>query len=330
MNSTPRFGSSLDLNIHFHSLFLDGVYGTSGPFQAPVFFPAEPLASEEVHRVQRDGIQRIRRVLEAWGLNPTALGLPPRAGAQDPSEVNCAPEYEHPLLDFGEAAEASVLPELKAASIQSRVPLGPQRGQQLQRLLDLDLARAFAEASAAWSGQGRERVPAPLVATSGGFSLHAATVVPKGERGQLEKLCRYISRPAICLKRLEVQSDGRIAWYLRRAWRDGTKAFVMAPRVFLARLAALVPHPREHQLTYHGVLAPASPLRDLVVPRQVVQEEGGCSARPGHEPQRGAWIPWAELLKRVFGEDVLACPHCHGRRHMISAIRDPDGSGSDP
>jgi hypothetical protein len=163
-----------------------------------------------------------------------------------------------------------------------------------------------------------------MASRSGGFSLHAATVVPKGERGQLEKLCRYISRPAICLKRLEVQSDGRIAWYLRRAWRDGTKAFVMAPRVFLARLAALVPHPREHQLTYHGVLAPASPLRDLVVPRQVVQEEGGCSARPGHEPQRGAWIPWAELLKRVFGEDVLACPHCHGRRHMISVIIDPE------
>ncbi|MFT5735510.1 MAG: hypothetical protein ACI8WY_004197 [Planctomycetota bacterium] len=26
-------------------------------------------------------------------------------------------------------------------------------------------------------------------------------------------------------------------------------------------LAALVPHPREHQLTYQGVLAPASPIR---------------------------------------------------------------------
>ena len=34
--------------------------------------------------------------------------------------------------------------------------------------------------------------------------------------------------------------------------------------VFIERLVALIPHPREHQLTYHGVLAPASPLRDGV------------------------------------------------------------------
>ena len=36
------------------------------------------------------------------------------------------------------------------------------------------------------------------------------------------------------------------------------------------------------------------------------------------------YIPWVELLRRVFGEDVLRCPHCRGRRHMISAITDPE------
>ncbi|MBM4113849.1 MAG: hypothetical protein FJ253_10870, partial [Phycisphaerae bacterium] len=36
------------------------------------------------------------------------------------------------------------------------------------------------------------------------------------------------------------------------------------PLTFIERLAALVPPPRAHQLTYHGVLAPASAWRDLV------------------------------------------------------------------
>ncbi|MFT6111187.1 MAG: hypothetical protein ACJA2W_004117 [Planctomycetota bacterium] len=38
-------------------------------------------------------------------------------------------------------------------------------------------------------------------------------------------------------------------------------------------LAAIVPHPREHQVTYQGVLAPASSLRDQVVPRPVIRKE---------------------------------------------------------
>ena len=90
---------------------------------------------------------------------------------------------------------------------------------------------------------------------------------------QLEKLCRYVTRPAISLERFEVRPDGMVSWLLRKAWRDGTQGFVMKPYQFLARLAAIVPHPREHQLTYQGVLAPASSLRDQVVPRPVVRKE---------------------------------------------------------
>ena len=38
------------------------------------------------------------------------------------------------------------------------------------------------------------------------------------------------------------------------------------PLTFLSRLAALVPPPKVHQLTYHGLLAPGDPWRDEVVP----------------------------------------------------------------
>ena len=204
---------------------------------------------------------------------------------------------------------------------------GPRAGLPLKRLKDPDLARAFE--AAGWSSQ---RVSPPLVANSNGFSLHAATRVKAGDRARLEKLCRYVTRPALCLKRLEVRSDGQISWSLRRPWRDGTKAFVMTPDEFLARLAAIVPHPREHQLTYQGVLAPASPLRDSVVPRRLVGDESNATGAadaetsecPAKQSSGQSYIPWAELLRRVFGEDVLRCPHCHGRRHMISVVTDPE------
>lgn len=36
------------------------------------------------------------------------------------------------------------------------------------------------------------------------------------------------------------------------------------------------------------------------------------------------YLDWASLLKRVFGEDILACPRCgHRSTRVIAAIDDP-------
>jgi hypothetical protein len=43
----------------------------------------------------------------------------------------------------------------------------------------------------------------------------------------------------------------------------------------------------------------------------------------GTSPSKPGWISWSEFLQRVFGEDVLKCPRCRGRRHMISVITNP-------
>jgi hypothetical protein len=43
----------------------------------------------------------------------------------------------------------------------------------------------------------------------------------------------------------------------------------------------------------------------------------------GVVPAAGARIDWASLLKRVFWEDVLACP-CGGRRRIVSDVQDRD------
>jgi hypothetical protein len=43
--------------------------------------------------------------------------------------------------------------------------------------------------------------------------------VAASDRAGLERLCRYIARPAICSDRLTELPDGRIEFRLKRAWR---------------------------------------------------------------------------------------------------------------
>ena len=73
----------------------------------------------------------------------------------------------------------------------------------------------------------------------------------------------------------------------------------------------LLPHPRVHLVHYHGVLAPAAAWRSCVVP--TVGRDGIAP------PRRSAWIPWAELMLRVFGVDPLVCARC-GLRLAVRAV----------
>ena len=52
-------------------------------------------------------------------------------------------------------------------------------------------------------------------------------------------------------------------------------------------------------------------------------------ARPGGrgapEGRRGSSrLAWAELLKRVFATDALACPKCGGRMKVLATMTDPE------
>jgi hypothetical protein len=86
---------------------------------------------------------------------------------------------------------------------------------------------------------------------------------------------------------------------------------IFTPQVFLERLAALIPPPRAHLVTYHGVLAPGAALRDLVVPspprRKLRPEDHSSQDDPLAQRLRVRNMPdyqrrysWAELWRRVF------------------------------
>src|SRR3989454_11471263 len=72
-----------------------------------------------------------------------------------------------------------------------------------------------------------------------GFDLHANVAVPAADRTRLERLCRYLLRPAVAQDRLRLLDDGRIVLTLKTAWADGTRQLVFEPLTLLEKLAAL-------------------------------------------------------------------------------------------
>ena len=152
-------------------------------------------------------------------------------------------------------------------------------------------------------------------------ALHAGVVIAEHDRAALERLCRYGARPAFAHERLAWTEDGRIAYRLKRPWPDGRTELVLPPVAFLRRLCGIIPLPRRHLVRFSGIFGPAAKdrakLRALVPAAEAAEPDCAATA-----PRRRGRVPWAELLRRVFADDVLQCP-CGGRRGVLAVVTDP-------
>lgn len=249
------------------------------------------------------------------GEDPLVFHETPRLTTLDVAEVLAAIEPRVARLlerrDVGESAEdgwqaqAPVLAGLASASVQATRGSG-QRWADQAGALDDDLAsdRCLARAN--------------------GFSLHAGVVVPAGQRVRLERVCRYVLRPAVASDRLAVAADGRVLVTLRHGWADGTAVVALDPITFLGRLAVLVPRPRINLLLYQGVLGARSAWRAEVVRLAVAPAAADAEPAPASAAApravRAGGLRWAELMRRTFTFDVLACGRCGGRLQLIALI----------
>jgi len=202
-----------------------------------------------------------------------------------------------------EEARGSPLDELLGAAITYRIAVGPHRGHKAFTLQTLPPALADEKAGA-------------NVARTGGFSLHAGIAAKAHQREKLERLCRYIARPAVVTERLSLTRQGDIRVALKTPYRDGTTHVVFQPLDFIARLAALVPRPRVNLTRFHGVFAPNSRYRAQITPA------GRCrqgKADPNRtEPQKRRAMTWAQRLKRMFRIDIETCEFCGGAVRVIA------------
>ena len=281
-----RFGGALNLNVHFHMLFLDGVYvdGRAGP----VFRWVKAPTSAELTRLTHTIAHRVGRFLERQGLL-----------VRDDESAYLA-------LD---APDEDAMDTLIGHSVTYRIATGPRQGR---KVLTLQTLPAIDEPFTT------------RVGNVAGFSLHAGVAARANERAKLERLCRYITRPAVSEKRLLLTEHGQVRYTLKTPWRDGTTHVVFEALDFMARLAALIPKPRVNLTRFHGVFAPNSKHRALITPAG-----RGKGRETTGEPQdrtpaeRHTAMSWAQRLKRVFNIDIDTCQTCGGATRVIACIEDP-------
>jgi hypothetical protein len=183
-----RFGSALNLNIHFHMLLLDGVYTGGHAAQAkPRFQRVKAPDRAELEQLVYTISERTGRYLERLGLLVRDL------------------DNSYLALEPGDEAG---LEGVLGSSITYRIAVGPGRcAGQFHYLSYCRGATAGPQgllpAEPAGGGQsGRIRCP-------GGESGRAAA---RHERQKLERLCRYITRPAIAEPRLSLTPSGNVRY----------------------------------------------------------------------------------------------------------------------
>ena len=178
-----RFGSALNLNIHFHMLFLDGVYELDSEGATARFHAIETPTSVEMNRLLHGISERIARLLEREGYLE-----------RDSQEGSL-------LLD---GFDDDVINELQGSSITYRIAVGSQRGKKVFTLKTLP-AR----------DEEVDEINGQTLAKGGGFSLHAGVSAKSHQRDKVERLCRYIARPAVSTHRLERLPDGKLSYELK-------------------------------------------------------------------------------------------------------------------
>ena len=276
--SVERFGSALNLNLHFHSILPDGVFvpDDHGTLRFLALLPPE---DHEVHDLL---VRAARRVLRLW------------EARQEKADGDTDPYWSQVVAD-------AIQPPLPALATEAERPALAKR----------------------------------RCASIGGFSLHADVAVDARDRAGLERLLRYGGRPPFAHTRLALTPEGKVSYRLRRPWYTGQTHVVLEPTAFLRRLALLVPPPRQNLIRFHGLLAPNAKLRPALLALVPSPADGASAVPPAEVPQAATPAgdeapartvrrrPWAELFRRVFAEDLLCCPRCHGRMRVIALITDP-------
>jgi hypothetical protein len=340
-----RFGSSLNLNIHWHVIVPDGLFlpnATSEHVDTLNHRAPTRLDLEEI--VTAVAVRSVGWLGKHGYLRSEGEERPAENADTDSPWIRCL----QGSLGVGEL-------QRWAEHGRSEKKSDPAQGHRLPKS----------------KGLGAEHLK---------FNLHAGVSVPGGLPAARERLLRYCARPPLALERLSVLEDGTICYRIK----DSEKVRLMTPAQFLARIAALVPPPRHPLVRFYGVWAPhhrwrsrvvtATPLMKLSTysdpSAAPVRADGGpvadderppapsarqvastCETQltnskpqapsaaalpraesaplaPSHEASEElrfttlSRLTWATLYQRVFDIDPLECSSCAGRMRFVEVIED--------
>ena len=209
-----KFGGSINVNPHYHMLWVDGLYDVSGA--NAIFHELTPTNNDIINLVEMLS-QRILRSLKRKGY--------PVDDSSTQTEI-----------------EDETLDDIQSASVQSLIAIGERRGKKVRRI---GVAETGNFEGAILEGE--------RCATHRGFSLHGNVSCEAHEREKLEHMVRYIARPPVAMDRLAQRADGLISYRMKKKYRDGTEMLLFSPLELIEKLTAIVPRPRVHSTRYHEI-----------------------------------------------------------------------------
>lgn len=294
-----RYGSSLNLNIHFHILVIEGVWNKAdaktlahNPESKTKLRPLDPPTNDDIKDLTVKLSQKIKRFLEKKGYSKPTSG----------NDKDIVYEQE------GFFTDGAVIDEFQSASIQSRLATGPNRGKRVRKL-GQQVHLPF-----------RQELKGPRCFAVDGYSLHANTFCQAIESHKLKRLIEYVARPPFANERITRTHQGDVCLKLKKPFSDGTTHIVFTPLEFIEKLSALVPKPRVHLIRYAGAFARHAKIRpDVLVKARM--GEAATQVMPSDEPKapNEKSKSWARLLRKVFGIDVESCHACGGKNVKIVA-----------
>ena len=278
-----RFGSALGLNVHLHTLALDGMY-TRQPDGKLLFHPLPAPSDEDVARIARAVCRKVHGLL---------------ARQKDNHD-----------------GQTTLLDDLANASVQGLVATGPRRGCRMLRLGTTgddadatirskrcaDVAGFNVHANTCARANERERLEhlvkylaRPPIASDRLSELPDGRLALKLRQAWRDGTTHIVLTPHELIEKLIPLIPRPRAHVVRYhgifgpAAKERAKVVLRSGPVGLGRSAAAT-EPREID--------------------------------PSGIPRFGR-LPWAVLLKRVFLVDVLECPKCKGRMKILAAVTAP-------
>src|SRR5438445_8654801 len=158
-----RFGGAINLNVHYHVVFLEGVYlDRTDQGLKPRFVKVEPPSDADIADVVQMISRRVIRKLRHLGYLEAGSDAAVATG-------------DDPLM-----ADEPAFARTLAASVTQRMACGERAGQKVRRI------------STGFGSEGESpTLTGPRCASVHGLSLHANTQVPAHRRDPLERLLRH-------------------------------------------------------------------------------------------------------------------------------------------
>jgi hypothetical protein len=346
-----RFGSALNTNVHFHTVAVQGVFveQADGTLR---FVPAPAPTDLEVARLLAAVRRRIVRLVARHGTDledashenepedERLFECPAYAAIQGAAvlgRVATGPRAGGRVVRVGRDPTAPVViwsgplqAESEGFDLHAGVAVPAGDRGRLEHLCRYVLRPPIAQESIEWTLDGKVllRLRRPwrdgtraICFEPSEFLEKIAAMIPKPRLNLL--VYHGVFAPNARWRCDAVRTSAGSLWSAGRA-REGAKAGTTA------QTGSAQPSPTASDaiVATTGATVPVgSPAGQSTPPASVPPSAATNAATaqptPSEDYKRPTHYAWADLLRRTFAIDVLACPECGGRLRLLATIDDP-------